>query len=114
MLGLAVAKSVMASGRANRVANYDLGASMMALTLQATALGLHVHQMGGFDQEVARQAAEIPAGYEPVAMVARSAMWAIRIRCRRITRLASWHRGRARRSTNLCSTASGVNRRTGF
>lgn len=71
VLGLAVAKqSFTASGRPNRVANYDVGASMMAFTLQATALGLSVHQMGGFDQEIARQAAEIPTEYEPVAMFA--------------------------------------------
>jgi nitroreductase len=71
VLGLSVAKlSFTNNGKPNRVAVYDVGAAMMAFTLQATSLGLHVHQMGGFDVEIARQAGEIPAGYDPIAMFA--------------------------------------------
>jgi nitroreductase len=71
VLGLSVAKlSFTNHGKPNRVAVYDVGAAMMAFILQATSMGLYVHQMAGFDTEIARQAAEIPAGYDPIAMFA--------------------------------------------
>ncbi len=47
----------------NRVALFDLGAASSYLTLQASALGLHTHQMAGFDEAIARQAFEIPDIY---------------------------------------------------
>jgi len=40
------------------------------MALQAEALGLMVHQMGGFDAEKARAAFAIPAEYTPMAMIA--------------------------------------------
>ena len=33
-------------------------------------MGLVTHQMAGFDREMARVELKIPAGYEPVAMIA--------------------------------------------
>lgn len=54
----------------NRHAFYDVGQAAAYLTLQATALGLYVHQMAGFDAGKARQLFNIPEGYEPVAMMA--------------------------------------------
>jgi nitroreductase len=56
--------------RANRHAFYDLGQAVANLIVQATALDLRVHQMGGFDPNAAREAFAIPAGYEPVAVLA--------------------------------------------
>jgi nitroreductase len=47
----------------NRVAMYDLGAAASYLTLQAAALGLSAHQMGGFDQDTARKSFGIPDDY---------------------------------------------------
>jgi nitroreductase len=47
----------------NRVALFDLGAASSYLALQASALGLSTHQMGGFDEAIARQAFEIPDTY---------------------------------------------------
>lgn len=47
----------------NRVALFDLGAASSYLTLQAHALGLATHQMGGFDADAARQAFEVPDNY---------------------------------------------------
>jgi nitroreductase len=49
---------------------HDVGQAAAYLTLQATELGLYVHQMGGFDLGKARQLLEIPEGYEPAAMMA--------------------------------------------
>jgi nitroreductase len=47
----------------NRFALYDLGAATSYMTLEAAALGLAAHQMGGYDQDKARAAFEIPAEY---------------------------------------------------
>jgi nitroreductase len=56
--------------RPNRHALYDLGQAVANLTVQATALGLQIHQMGGFDPRSTRELFAIPAGYEPVAVLA--------------------------------------------
>jgi len=55
---------------ANRWGQYDTGAAALSLAVEATALGLMVHQMGGFDPAALRQAFDIPARYEPMAMIA--------------------------------------------
>jgi nitroreductase len=47
----------------NYYALYDLGAATAMLVLQATALGLATHQMGGFDKDVARQVFGVPEDY---------------------------------------------------
>jgi len=57
-------------GTPNRHAWHDTGMAALSLTLQATALGLIVHQMAGFDVEKARRDLNIPGGYDPVAMIA--------------------------------------------
>jgi len=56
--------------RPNRHALYDLGQAVANLTVQATALDLHIHQMGGFDLHSARELFAIPTGYEPAAVLA--------------------------------------------
>jgi nitroreductase len=71
VLLLAVARSnFAASGKPNRHAMYDVGQSMTNLSFQATASGLVVHQMAGFDVEKARQEFSIPADQEPAAVAA--------------------------------------------
>lgn len=47
----------------NRVALYDLGAAASYITLQAAALGIATHQMGGFDADNALKAFSIPEDY---------------------------------------------------
>jgi len=49
------------SGKPNRWAEYDTGQATVCLCLQAAALGLASHQMGGFDPEALKQALDIPA-----------------------------------------------------
>jgi len=58
------------NGKPNRFAQYDTGMATMSLCVQAVALGLAVHQMGGFDAEKARTTFAIPAEYMPMAMIA--------------------------------------------
>jgi nitroreductase len=58
------------NGRANRHAFHDVGLATAQLVLQATALGLGIHQMAGFDRDRARGIWKIPEPFDPVAMVA--------------------------------------------
>ena len=46
--------------RLNNSAKYDVGAANAFLTLQATQLGLNVHQMGGFDHSILRRNLNAP------------------------------------------------------
>jgi len=57
-------------GRANRHAFHDVGQAVANLSLQATALGLTLHQMGGFNVEAARERFTVPQGWEPVSVIA--------------------------------------------
>lgn len=58
------------SGKPNRHAQYDTGQAVAGLALQATALGLYVHQMGGFDAAAARERFAIPERQTPMAAIA--------------------------------------------
>jgi nitroreductase len=71
VLGFAVAELAFAKNQAaNRNAHYDTGAAMALLSVEATARGLFVHQMAGFDPETCRDVFSIPAGFEAVAAFA--------------------------------------------
>jgi len=71
VLALAVAKLTFANNNAlNRNAQYDTGAATALLSVEATARGLAVHQMAGFDAEKARQAFGVPKGWELLAAIA--------------------------------------------
>ncbi|MGB8458416.1 MAG: nitroreductase family protein [Candidatus Acidiferrum sp.] len=59
-----------ANGTPNRNAFYDTGAATALLSVEATARGLAVHQMAGFDHAKAKQVFEIPADCEPIAAIA--------------------------------------------
>lgn len=63
-------ESPMAKGRPNRHAYYDVGQAVAHLTVEATALGLVVHQMAGFDVKKARELLRLPEGHDPVTMIA--------------------------------------------
>lgn len=58
------------NGKPNRWSMYDTGAATVSLCLQANALGLVVHQMGGFDADKARQVFKLPDDCTPMAMMA--------------------------------------------
>jgi nitroreductase len=68
MLSLADSQ-FMHNAEANRWGQYDTGAAAMSLCIQATALGIMVHQMGGFDAEKAAARFGIPSRYVPMAMI---------------------------------------------
>jgi nitroreductase len=58
------------TGKPNRHALHDVGLATGAMLVQATALGLFVHQMAGFSVEKVREAYGLPEGFEPVAVIA--------------------------------------------
>ena len=70
VLAIAVSNLKFDNGTPNRNAFYDTGAATALLSLQATAQGLFVHQMAGFDVEKAREVFSIPRDWEPVAAIA--------------------------------------------
>ena len=71
VLALSVAKlRFTRNDKPNRHAFHDVGLAVAQLVTQATALGLAVHQMAGFDIEAARTTYTIPESFEPVAAIA--------------------------------------------
>ena len=68
VLMLSVAKLAFErNGKPNRHAFHDVGLAVENMVIQATALGLAVHQMAGFHVDKARELFSIPDGHEPVA-----------------------------------------------
>ncbi len=57
-------------GKPNRHAFHDVGQAAANLTVQATALGLMVHQMAGILPDKVRALYGVPEQYEPVAGIA--------------------------------------------
>jgi nitroreductase len=68
VLMVSVAKlSFDANGQPNRYAFHDVGLAVANLIVQATALGVFVHQMAGFYPDRVRELYGVPEDFEPVA-----------------------------------------------
>ena len=71
MLAIVCASTVSKrTGKQNSKAIYDTGQAVANLCTQATTMGLHVHQMGGFSADAAREVLDIPAEWEPIVALA--------------------------------------------
>ena len=70
VLILGTANTLNARGAVNAYALYDLGAASAYLTLEATAIGLTAHQMGGFDHAAIRKALDIRDSYALGSVIA--------------------------------------------
>ena len=71
VLAISIAETISTyKGRPNYYAFHDTGMAICNLLLQATHLGLFVHQMGGYNMEKAEEVFRIPERYTPVAMMA--------------------------------------------
>ncbi|MBA2945773.1 nitroreductase family protein [Streptomyces himalayensis] len=70
LLVAAVAAERLEDGTPHHGAAYDTGLAVAQLAVQAHALGLHAHQMGGFHPEQLRSALGIPDGYRPLSITA--------------------------------------------
>lgn len=57
-------------GAANPMRHYDLGQAVAMLSVQATAMGFKLRQMGGFDRAAAGKALAIPETHEPTVAIA--------------------------------------------
>ena len=69
VLAVGVAKLTFShDGNANGWAKYDVGQATATLAVQATELGLQIHQMAGFNPAALRTAFSIPEGFEPVVV----------------------------------------------
>jgi len=62
-------KTFLRNGVANRHALYDTGAANALLSIQAAALGLVIHQMGGFDYPALQTALNVPDDLEIAAVL---------------------------------------------
>lgn len=69
-LVVGILETTTEDGEARPFAQYDLGQSLTALTVQAHAEGLHVHQMAGIDTEGLRAAFDLPARFLPYTVTA--------------------------------------------
>ncbi len=65
-----IRKNFVRNEKPNASAKYDLGAANALLALQATHLGLNVHQMGGFDRQRAAENLNVPDTHEVAVMIA--------------------------------------------
>lgn len=63
-------KTFSHNGSDNRWVGYDTGAASISLCLQATAMGLMSHQMGGFDSDKLKNTFALPEDIECWAMIA--------------------------------------------
>lgn len=70
VLFLAIANKTTPKGGTNTAALYDLGQAVANLTFEASALGIHVHQMGGFDTAEAAKLFDVPEDYVVATAVA--------------------------------------------
>lgn len=51
------------------IETYDVGLAVGALTTQAQAMGLHTHQMGGFNKSKVKQIFSLPPDTEPIVLI---------------------------------------------
>jgi nitroreductase len=65
-----VSKNYAKNGTPNRVAIHDLGLAVGNLTVQASSMGIYLHQMAGIIPGKAIELLNIPEGYEPVTAIA--------------------------------------------
>lgn len=70
LLLIVAAKPFFEDGKPNRWAQYDTGAAVMALSIEATSLGLMVHQMGGFNADSMRDLLSLPQDLQLMTVVA--------------------------------------------
>lgn len=63
-------KTFAGNGKINGFAAHDLGMANAQLFLQATALDIYCHPMGGFDKIKLRETLQLSDNIEPVCMIA--------------------------------------------
>ncbi len=54
----------------NEYAWHDVGLAVGNMSLQAMSMDIYLHQIGGFNKEISKELFNIPAGFQPVSMIA--------------------------------------------
>jgi len=67
---VALAQTHTAEGKERKLAFYDVGLAVGQLGIQATALGLSLHQMAGFDAEALATSLDIASDLKPLVVIA--------------------------------------------
>jgi nitroreductase len=70
ILVLAIARREREPDKPNIWATYDLGQAVAHLSVQASAMGLSIRQIGGFDRGKAGELFELPVGFDPITVIA--------------------------------------------
>ena len=70
LLVAALVRTENEDGTPRVIAPFELGLAVSQLTVQAHALGLHVHQMGGFDAAQVSDTFAVPSTYASVVILA--------------------------------------------
>lgn len=65
-----VSRNFSLDGRLNKAAEHDIGLAAANFSAQATALGLHVHQMIGIHPDHAREVYSVPEGHDVFTAIA--------------------------------------------
>lgn len=65
-----IEKQAEGAERANPTAEFDAGLAVAALSVEATAQALHLHQMGSIDRAKIKESYAIPDGYLPMVAIA--------------------------------------------
>ena len=68
-IALIIAKKHHSNGFENKFSWHDVGLAIGNLSLQAMTEDLYMHQMGGFNADLARTTFEIPDEFEPVSII---------------------------------------------
>lgn len=63
-------KNFSVYNKPNKYFMYDVSSAVSNLTMQASSIGVIVHQIGGFDSDKAKEIFNIPEEYAPVVMLA--------------------------------------------
>lgn len=63
-------RTLSRNGEINRHAWHDLGLAISQLTMQATSMGMGLHQLGGFELELVQRTFSIPEGIDLVSIIA--------------------------------------------
>lgn len=70
VLLVSIGKETNDRDQPNSSYKYDVGQAVAFLSLQAMAEGVYVHQMGGFDKELAGRLLEVPENYKVITAIA--------------------------------------------
>ncbi len=70
ILMITVAQIFTENGENNYFALFDLGQSVSSMAIQASSMGIQLHQMGGFDMGKAASELDLPSGYSVGSMIA--------------------------------------------